>query len=234
MLFRQKGTFYLNFLSKMYTIKINLIFKSCKNNITCFYSITVHSPSGLSTAKFPVIAKLPTIAVSSETEKEKKANEGILYICIIWKLRVLQIQYTINCVQISTHFFQLDMIHQASSPIVQNSKKFVRQEALETDEVSTSTGSDRINCEVKDTSDDHEEIQDINVNNDRTFERNWSTTSQHTTESGSEDNFSLLPDSDLSRSSEASSDKESFAYEIHHESEHEEFSVNQVELGRLK
>ena len=126
------------------------------------------------------------------------------------------------------------MIHQASSPIVQNSKKFVRQEALETDEVSTSTGSDRINCEVKDTSDDHEEIQDINVNNDRTFERNWSTTSQHTTESGSEDNFSLLPDSDLSRSSEASSDKESFAYEIHHESEHEEFSVNQVELGMLR
>ena len=126
------------------------------------------------------------------------------------------------------------MIHQASSPIVQNSKKFVRQEALETDEVSTSTGSDRINCEVKDTSDDHEEIQDINVNNDRTFERNWSTTSQHTTESGSEDNFSLLPDSDLSRSSEASSDKESFASEVHHVSEHEEFSVNQVELGMLK
>ena len=126
------------------------------------------------------------------------------------------------------------MIHSASSPNVQNSKKFVRQEALETDDVSTNIGNDRTHCEFKNTSDNNEKIQEINVNNDRTFERNWSTTSQHTIESGSEDNFSLIPDSDLSRSSEASSDKESFASEIHHLSKHEEFSVNQVELGRLK
>ena len=130
--------------------------------------------------------------------------------------------------------FQLDMLHQVSSPIVQNSKKFVRQEALETDDVSTSSGCDRIHCAVKATTDEHEEIQELNVSTDRTFERNWSTTSQHTTESGSEYNFSLLPDSDLSRSSEASSDKESFASEIHHVSEHEEFSINKVELGMLK
>ena len=109
------------------------------------------------------------------------------------------------------------MIRQVSSPIDKNSKKFVRQEALEADDISTSNGSDGISRRVKATSDNHEETigddfnlnKEINVKNDRSFERNWSTASQHTTESGSEDNFSLFPDSDLSRSSEASSDKES-------------------------
>ena len=117
---------------------------------------------------------------------------------------------------------------------------FVRQEAMEKDDDSTSKGSNSIRCQIKVTSTDDEEFsptvtrdyKEINAINGDSIDKAWSTTSQPNTESGSEDNFSLMPDRSLSRSSEVTSDDESGSSEIYDNSLLEEFEVKQVELGR--
>ena len=132
----------------------------------------------------------------------------------------------------------IQLILLAPSYGAKNTKKFVRQEAMEKDETSTCNGSCKLRCEIKITSDDEEIIsqsaatdsKEDFINHECTNEEDWSSTKQNT-ESGSEDNFSLMPDSDLSRSSEATSDQDSVSSDIYVGSEQEEFAINQVELG---
>ena len=97
-------------------------------------------------------------------------------------------------------------------------------------------------CEIKITSEDPKEIvqsdtrdnKEAEANLEYTNEEDWSSTCRQNTESGSEDNFSLMPDSDLSRSSEATSDKDSVSSDIYVDSEQDDFAIKQVELGRLQ
>ena len=118
------------------------------------------------------------------------------------------------------------------------SKKFVRQEAMEKDDASSSKDSFRNQCHIKVTSgddieifpNDHQSNEESEVRLNHSIDRGWSTTSQQNSES--DDDFSLVPDRSLSRSSEATSDQESLSSESLINSVLEEFEVKQVELGK--
>ena len=116
---------------------------------------------------------------------------------------------------------------------------FVRQEAMEKDDDLSSKDSSRSRCQIKVTSGDDDEIlpnenqryEERDVRQNNSLDRGWSTTSQQNSES--DDDFSLVPDRSLSRSSEATSDQDSVSSGSFVNSVLEEFEVKQVELGRI-
>ena len=109
---------------------------------------------------------------------------------------------------------------------------------MEKDDDLSSKDSSRNRCLIKVTSGDDDEIlpkenqsqEESGVRQSDSLDRGWSTTSLHNSES--DDDFSLIPDRSLSRSSEATSDQDSVSSESFVNSVLEEFEVKQVELGR--